>query len=106
MKPLARFVSFAVGGVPPEVMGIGPIVAIPKALKLAGLDPEGVDIIRDDVRLGGAVADTGPQAGAAGEQVERLIDENRFEVDHLVGRDRASGHSGRRRRAGRHRGNH
>ena len=69
-------------------------------------DPEGVDIIRDDVRLGGAVADTGPQAGAAGEQVERLIDENRFEVDHLVGRDRASGHSGRRRRAGRHRGNH
>ena len=34
---MARFVSFAVGGVPPEIMGIGPIVAIPKALKLAGL---------------------------------------------------------------------
>ena len=34
---MARFVSFAVGGVPPELMGIGPIVAIPKALKLAGL---------------------------------------------------------------------
>jgi len=37
LKPLARFVSFAVGGVPPELMGIGPIVAIPKALKIAGL---------------------------------------------------------------------
>jgi len=35
LKPLARFVSFAVGGVPPELMGIGPIVAIPKALKVA-----------------------------------------------------------------------
>ena len=37
LKPKARFVSFAVGGVPPEVMGIGPKVAIPKALKMAGL---------------------------------------------------------------------
>ena len=38
MKPLAKFRSFAVAGVPPEVMGIGPIAAIPKALKLAGLE--------------------------------------------------------------------
>ena len=38
MKPLAKFRSFAVAGVPPEVMGIGPIGAIPKALKLAGLE--------------------------------------------------------------------
>ncbi|WP_410985345.1 acetyl-CoA C-acetyltransferase [Bacillus cereus] len=38
MNPLARFRSFAVAGVPPEVMGIGPIAAIPKALKLAGLE--------------------------------------------------------------------
>jgi acetyl-CoA acyltransferase len=37
VKPLARFVSFAVAGVPPEVMGIGPIEAIPRALKAAGL---------------------------------------------------------------------
>jgi acetyl-CoA acyltransferase len=37
LKPMARFVSFAVGGVPPEIMGIGPIVAIPKALKQAAL---------------------------------------------------------------------
>ncbi|EMA6342354.1 acetyl-CoA C-acetyltransferase [Bacillus cytotoxicus] len=38
MKPMAKFRSFAVAGVPPEVMGIGPIAAIPKALKLAGLE--------------------------------------------------------------------
>ena len=38
MKPLAKFRSFAVAGVPPEVMGIGPIARIPKALKLAGLE--------------------------------------------------------------------
>ncbi|WP_017756336.1 acetyl-CoA C-acetyltransferase [Calidifontibacillus oryziterrae] len=37
LAPIAKFRSFAVGGVPPELMGIGPIVAIPKALKLAGL---------------------------------------------------------------------
>jgi len=37
LKPMARFVSFAVGGVPPEIMGIGPVVAIPKALAMAGL---------------------------------------------------------------------
>ncbi len=45
IKPILRFVSFAVGGVPPEVMGIGPIVAIPKALKLAGLDLDDIDLI-------------------------------------------------------------
>jgi acetyl-CoA acyltransferase len=37
LKPLARFVSFASRGVPPEIMGIGPIEAIPVALKAAGL---------------------------------------------------------------------
>ncbi len=45
LKPLARFVSFAVGGVPPELMGIGPIVAIPKVLKLAGLTLNDIDLI-------------------------------------------------------------
>jgi acetyl-CoA acyltransferase len=45
LKPLARFVSFAVGGVRPEVMGIGPTVAVPKALKLAGLTLEDIDLI-------------------------------------------------------------
>jgi len=45
LKPLARFVSFAVGGVRPEVMGIGPVVAIPKALKYAGLTLDDIDLI-------------------------------------------------------------
>ena len=40
LTPLARFVSFAVRGVPPEIMGIGPIEAIPAALKLAGIRAE------------------------------------------------------------------
>jgi acetyl-CoA acyltransferase len=45
LKPMARFVSFAVGGVPPELMGIGPTVAIPKALKLAGLKISDIDLV-------------------------------------------------------------
>lgn len=45
LTPLARFVSFAVGGVPPEIMGIGPVVAIPKALKIAGLTLNDIDLI-------------------------------------------------------------
>jgi acetyl-CoA acyltransferase len=45
LKPLARFIDFAVGGVPPELMGIGPVVAIPKALKLAGISIDQIDLI-------------------------------------------------------------
>ena len=43
--PLARFVSFAVRGVPPEVMGLGPIEAIPVALKLAGLSQGAIESV-------------------------------------------------------------
>jgi acetyl-CoA acyltransferase len=42
--PLARFVAFAAAGVPPEVMGIGPIEAIPAALKLAGLQQQDIEL--------------------------------------------------------------
>ncbi|MET0893870.1 MAG: acetyl-CoA C-acyltransferase [Pseudoxanthomonas sp.] len=45
LTPLARFVSFSVAGVRPEVMGIGPIAAIPKALKQAGITREQLDWI-------------------------------------------------------------
>src|ERR671938_1910453 len=45
LEPLARFVGFAVGGVRPEVMGIGPIVAIPTVLELAGLSLDDIDLI-------------------------------------------------------------
>lgn len=44
LKPIAKFRSFAVGGVPPEIMGIGPIVAVPKALEIAGLSIEDIDL--------------------------------------------------------------
>ena len=43
--PLARFVSFAYAGCSPEEMGIGPVYAIPKALKMAGLTLEDIDVI-------------------------------------------------------------
>jgi acetyl-CoA acyltransferase len=45
LTPLARFVSFASKGVPPEIMGIGPIEAIPAALRSAGLDLSQIDWI-------------------------------------------------------------
>jgi acetyl-CoA acyltransferase len=44
-RPLGVFRSFAVAGVPPEVMGIGPVEAIPKALRLAGVRPQDLDLI-------------------------------------------------------------
>lgn len=44
LTPMAKFLGFAVGGVPPEVMGIGPIVAVPKALEIAGLSIEDIDL--------------------------------------------------------------
>ncbi|MDQ6600238.1 acetyl-CoA C-acetyltransferase [Bacillus salipaludis] len=44
LKPLAKFRSFAVGGVPPEIMGVGPVVAVPKAVKLAGLELSDINV--------------------------------------------------------------
>jgi acetyl-CoA acyltransferase len=44
-KPLARFIAYATAGCPPEEMGIGPVFAIPKALKLAGLTLNDIDVI-------------------------------------------------------------
>ncbi len=44
LKPLARFVAFAAAGVAPEIMGIGPVAAIPKALKQAGLELSDIDL--------------------------------------------------------------
>ncbi|MCZ7545260.1 MAG: thiolase family protein [Anaerolineae bacterium] len=45
LKPLARFVSYAVGGVPPEIMGMGPVAAVPRALDIAGLSLADIDLI-------------------------------------------------------------
>ena len=75
LKPMARFAGYAVAGVPPEIMGIGPIKAIPKVLKAAGMKHEDIDwielneafaaqalaVIRD---LGLDPAKVNPQGGA------------------------------------------
>ncbi len=45
LKPMARFIAFATAGCPPEEMGIGPVYAIPKALKIAGLKLDQIDVI-------------------------------------------------------------
>ncbi len=45
LKPLARYVSYATAGVPPELFGIGPVHAIPKALKIAGLNKDDLKVI-------------------------------------------------------------
>jgi hypothetical protein len=51
-------------------------------------DPEGADFIRDDVRLGGAIADTGPDAGRHGAHVGELIEQNRDNVSRSVNPER------------------
>lgn len=56
-------------------------------------DPQGADFIRDDVRLGGAVADIGPHAGEHGAHVADLIAENREMVERVVHPDRGDGAS-------------
>ena len=49
-------------------------------------DPDGSDFIRDDVRLGGAVADTGSTAGQLGERIGEMVISNREDVDRATGR--------------------
>ena len=44
LKPMATFLSFALSGVEPEIMGVGPVKAIPKALKMAGISQDQVDL--------------------------------------------------------------
>jgi hypothetical protein len=51
-------------------------------------DPRGTDFMRDDVRLGGAVADTGINAAEPARHIKELIDENRSDVDRTTGRNR------------------
>jgi acetyl-CoA acyltransferase len=45
LTPIARLVNYAVAGVPPRIMGIGPLVAIPKVLKMAGMKQQDIDLI-------------------------------------------------------------
>ena len=59
-------------------------------------DPTGVDLVRDDVRLGGAVADVGPQAGLHAREIGQMIDENRDDVMRATGK--TENHRGKRGR--------
>lgn len=61
-------------------------------------DPVGPEIVRDDVRLGGAIADTGPHAGDSGRHIGDLIDENRDEVGRATGQIRDRGRKRGKRR--------
>jgi hypothetical protein len=58
-------------------------------------DPKGADFIRDDVRLAGAIEDTGPLAGQRGVRIEKLVEENR---KNTVGEPSGSARQGRRRK--------
>jgi len=58
-------------------------------------DPAGADYIKDDVRLGGAVEDTGAGAGQRAEHIEDLVKTNRENVKRVTGRDTGSGRKGR-----------
>ena len=57
-------------------------------------DPRGADFLRDDVRLGGAVADTGPNTAEPARHIGELISGNREDVDRATGK---TGKTGRRR---------
>ena len=59
-------------------------------------DPQGTEVLRDDVRLGGAVADTGPHAGDHAREITEMIDDNREDVGRVTGKRDSS-----RKRGGR-----
>jgi acetyl-CoA acyltransferase len=63
LKPLARFVAYATAGCPPEEFGIGPVFAIPKALKLAGLSLNDIDVIELNEAFGAQSLAVIQQAG-------------------------------------------
>lgn len=54
-------------------------------------EPNGEEYVRDDVRLGGAVEDTGASAGERGERIGELVEENRANVDRIAEREDRAG---------------
>lgn len=60
-------------------------------------DPNGTDFVRDDVRLGGAVADTGPHAADRAREIGDLIESNREDVDRITGKADDRSKRGRKR---------
>ncbi|HEX3051807.1 MAG TPA: thiolase family protein [Aggregatilineaceae bacterium] len=103
LEPIARFVGFGVAGVPPEVMGIGPVAAIPKVLKRSGLTLDDIDLIElneafaaqslavirqlelhpDKVNVNGGAIALGHPLGATGAKLTvTLLNEMRRRGDH------------------------
>ncbi len=76
LKPLVRYVSFATAGYKPEEMGIGPVFAIPKALKMAGIEARRHRCDRVERGIRGAIAggDSGRQARSRAHQRQRRRD--------------------------------
>lgn len=60
-------------------------------------DPIGEDVIREDVRLGGAVADNGPHAGDHARHIEEIIETNKEDVGRAAGRSDSDAQRGRKR---------
>lgn len=60
-------------------------------------DPSGVDVVRDDVRLGGAIADVGPTAGLQARKIGEVIEQNRQDVGRVTGRSSHGRRKGRKR---------
>jgi len=69
LKPLGRFVAYATAGCPPEEFGIGPVFAIPKALKLAGLKLEDIAVIELNEAFAAQSLAVIQQAGLDGSKV-------------------------------------
>lgn len=60
-------------------------------------NPNGTDLVRDDVRLGGAVADTGPHAADRAREIGELIENNRDDVSRVTGKSEKNQKRGRKR---------
>jgi acetyl-CoA acyltransferase len=83
LKPLARLVAFATAGVPPEIMGIGPVVAIPKALALAGLKLDDIGVIELNEAFSGQALAVIRTAGLDPEKVN--VDGGAVALGHPLG---------------------
>ena len=90
MEPMARFLGFAVAGVAPEVMGIGPIAAIPKLMKRLRMSFNRVDLVEPERGVRGAVPPRDPGAVARPRQGERERRRDRPRPPARVHRGRAS----------------
>ena len=74
IKPLVRYVSFATAGYKPEEMGLGPVFAIPKALKMAGLKLSDIDVIELNEAFAAQSLAVIQEAGIDPERMNRTVE--------------------------------